>query len=161
MKVEGKTHRKSIFELIVITVVLWRCAVFSFSHNMDKLSDYKFLTTMSKLMKIKVTPSRAHWVQAWGQPPSTALVICFLRPEILFSHSVLLSILGKSVFESDTSFVNMIAFSSSLSDSVCIFSYKEHQLTIISVIMAVGCSWPLSPLLGLARAFVFEPESQS
>lgn len=129
MKVEGKTHTKSIFELMVITVVLWWCAVFTFSHNMDKLSDYKFLTTVNKLMKIKVTPSRAHWVQAWGQPPSTALVICFLWPEILFSHSVLLSILGKSVFESDTSFVNMIVFSSSLSDSVCLHFFLQRAPT--------------------------------
>lgn len=129
MKVEGKTHKKTIFELIVITVVLWWCAVFTFSQNMDKLSDCKFLTTVSKLMKIKVTPSRAHWVQAWGQPPNTALVICFLWPEIMFSHSVLLSILGKSVFESYTSFVNMIVFSSSLSDSVSLHFFLQRAPT--------------------------------
>lgn len=93
------------------------------------LSDCKFLTTMSKLVKIKVTPSRAYWVQAWGQPPNTALAICFLWPEIMFSHSVLLSILGKSVFESYTSFVNMIVFSSSLSDSLSLHFFLQRAPT--------------------------------
>lgn len=56
-------------------------------------------------MKIKVTPQVLIKFQAQGQPPHATLVICLLLPEILVFNLISLSILGKSWFESDTSFL--------------------------------------------------------
>lgn len=43
------------------------CNFVLFFQDIDKLSDCK-ISTMKRLMKIKVTSSSAHQIQVWGQP---------------------------------------------------------------------------------------------
>lgn len=118
---------------------------FLFFQNTDKLSDCKFSTTMSKLMKIKVPPSSTHHIPGLG-PASLCHTCDLFSPArnhfFFFSNPILLSILGKSWFEPHTLFCNTIIFSGSFWDSVALHFFfptdNTSFLIRIPIIMIVG-----------------------